>query len=79
MTVIDISAARPTRNPPLSTPIFKADQLAGCIAEMGKDITMLRLAADSVALAEIGDEQIEGLELIYARLRRSHETLCRLL
>ncbi len=79
MTVIDISAARPTRNPPLSAPIFKNDKLANCIAEMGKDITMLRLAKDSAALSNVDDELIEGLELIYARLRREHDRLCMLL
>lgn len=80
MTIIDISAARPTRNPPLTAPIFSTDKIAGCIAEMGKDITMLGIAKESASLAEAGDELlIEGLELIYARLRRSHEMLCQLL
>ncbi len=40
---------------------------------------MLRLAKDSAALSEAEDVLIEGLELIYARLRRNHDALCQLL
>jgi hypothetical protein len=79
MTVIDISAARPSRNPPLSKPIFKTDQIAKCISEIDESITMLEILADNAALHEDDEPRIKALHFIYRRLKTETDRLCMLL